>query len=72
MSDPETCQLLCFLRYKLFSSLLSFGPVMDGRTESDANEPTVHKHRCAQKSGTDRRLNLVQMYLQKRHHTVLM
>ncbi len=32
---------------------VNFGPVTDGqtdrRTESDAYEPTVHKHRCAQK-----------------------
>ena len=28
----------------------SFGPVTpDGQTESDAYEPTVHKHRCAKK-----------------------
>ncbi len=46
-----------FLRYELFSSdlfsSLNFGQVTDrqtdGRTESDAYEPTVHKHRCAQK-----------------------
>ncbi len=38
------------MRYELFSSLLSFGLVTDGRTESDAYEPTVHKHRCAQKT----------------------
>ncbi len=35
-------------------SSLNFGPVTDGRTdrqtESDAYEPTVHKHRCAQKT----------------------
>ncbi len=29
--------------------LVNFGPVTDRRTESDAYEPTVHKHRCAQK-----------------------
>ncbi len=49
MSGLETCQLLCFLRYKLFSSLLSLVQWWtDRRTESDAYEPTMHKHRCAQ------------------------
>ncbi len=29
--------------------LVNFGPVTDGQTQSDAYEPTVHKHRWAQK-----------------------
>ena len=38
-----------FLEYELFSSL-NFGQVTtDGQMESDAYEPTVHMHRCAQK-----------------------
>ncbi len=28
---------------------LNFGQVTDGRTQSDADKPAVHKHRCAQK-----------------------
>ncbi len=32
-----------------FLSSLNFGPVTDIQTESDAYEPTVHMHRCAQK-----------------------
>ena len=28
---------------------VNFGPVTDGQTESDTYEPTVRKHRCAQK-----------------------
>ncbi len=43
-------------RYELFSSL-NFGPVTDGetdgQTESDACEPTMHKHSCAQKAYTN-------------------
>ncbi len=39
--------LLYFPRYELFSSVNS-GPVTDRQTESDAYEPTVHNHRCAQ------------------------
>ena len=37
----------CFLRYKLFSSLLSFGPVTDRQTESDA-----YRHTCANPPGS--------------------
>ncbi len=34
----------------LYLQVLNFGPVTpDGQTESDAYEPTVHKHWCAQK-----------------------
>ncbi len=40
------------MRYELFSSL-NFGQVTDGQTDRqtqiDAYEPTVHRHRCAQK-----------------------
>ena len=33
-----------------FGPVTCFGPVTpDRRTESDAYEPTVHMHRCAQK-----------------------
>ena len=32
----------------IFSSL-NVGPVADRQTKSDAQEPTVHKHSCAQK-----------------------
>ena len=45
---------LHFPRYELISSRLGFGPVTDIQTsrwtESDGYEPTVHKHRCAQKT----------------------
>ena len=38
-----------FMRYELFSSM-NFGPVTDGQTDGQkAMQPTVHKHRCAQK-----------------------
>ncbi len=42
------------LQYMNYFLVLSFGQVTsdgrtDGRTESDAYEPTVHMHRCAQK-----------------------
>ena len=41
-----------FLRYEFLSSdFLSspnFGQVTDDQTQSDAYEPTVHMHRCAQ------------------------
>ncbi len=32
-----------------FLSSLNYGPVTDRQTESDAYEPTVYMHRCAQK-----------------------
>ncbi len=38
-----------FPRYQIISSLI-FGPGTHGQTQSDAYEPTVHKHRWAQKS----------------------
>ncbi len=46
--------VLYFLRYELFSSL-EFWSSDIRRTESDAYEPTVHMHSCAQKRKSSKR-----------------
>ncbi len=48
--SAHTLQVMNYFLVSSFGQVTSNGRT-DRRTESDAYEPTVHKHRCAQKCG---------------------